>query len=59
MLVFRAILAVAMIGMGIFIIARILPFPFAQTFTGWVLGIAFILLGTLRLRQVRAAWSTK
>jgi hypothetical protein len=53
----RAFLAVGMIVLGMYIIARMVSFPFAQSFTGIVLGVAMILLGIVRLRQVRAAWN--
>lgn len=59
MLVFRAIIAIGLIIVGIYVIARMAAFPFAQTFTGWILGIAMILLGIVRLRQVRAVWGNK
>jgi hypothetical protein len=54
MLAVRALLAIAMIGVGAFIIARMLPYPIAQTYTGMVLGGAMILLGVFRLRQIIA-----
>ena len=57
MLGLRAFLAVAMICLGIYIVAQMARFPFAQSFTGIVLGVAMILLGIVRLRHVRAAWN--
>ena len=57
MLAVRGALALGMIVLGIYIIARMVSFPFAQSFTGIVLGVAMILLGVVRLRQVRAAWN--
>jgi putative effector of murein hydrolase LrgA (UPF0299 family) len=57
MLALRGFLALAMICLGIYIVAEMVHFPFAQSFTGMVLGVAMILLGVVRLRQVRAAWN--
>lgn len=59
MLVYRAIIAVALIVLGAYIIVRMMPFPIAQSFTGIVLGIAMIALGVIRLRQVIAVRSAR
>jgi putative effector of murein hydrolase LrgA (UPF0299 family) len=48
----RAILACAMIVVGIGVIVRLLPYPIAQTYTGMVLGLALIALGLFRLKQI-------
>jgi hypothetical protein len=54
MLALRSVIAVGLILMGAWVIVRMIPFPFAQGFTGWVLGGAMIALGVLRLRQIGA-----
>ena len=59
MLVYRAIIAVALIVLGAYIIVRMIPFSIAQSFTGIVLGIAMIALGVIRLRQVIAVRSAR
>ncbi|HET9029216.1 MAG TPA: hypothetical protein VFN49_03495 [Candidatus Aquilonibacter sp.] len=51
----RAILAVLMMVIGAFVVIQMLRYPIAQSFTGIVLGGAMVLLGGLRLRQVREA----
>ena len=55
MLYVRAALSVFMIVVGAVVLIQMLRYPIAQTFTGVVLGGAMILLGVLRLRQVREA----
>ncbi len=59
MLVYRAIIAIALILLGAYIIVRMMPFPLAQSFTGIVLGIAMIALGVIRLRQILAVRSAR
>lgn len=59
MLVYRAIIAIALIPMGAYIIVRMMPFPIAQSFTGIILGIAMIALGVIRLRQIIAVRSAR
>ncbi len=59
MLYYRAFISLGLIALGIYIIARMLHYPFAQSFTGIVLGGAMIALGFVRLRQIRAAWGAK
>jgi hypothetical protein len=54
MLVYRAIIAIALILLGAYIIVRMVPFPIAQSLTGIILGIAMIALGVIRLRQIMA-----
>ena len=53
MLILRLILSLLLIVAGIVIVAQMLRYPLAQSFTGLVLGGAMMWLGTLRLRQVR------
>lgn len=53
MLIVRAALAAFMILVGAVVVVQMLHYPIAQSFTGIVLGGAMILLGLLRLRQVR------
>ncbi len=55
MLVFRGALSVFTIVVGAFVVFQMLRYPIAQSFTGIVLGAAMILLGVIRLRQVREA----
>jgi xanthine/uracil/vitamin C permease (AzgA family) len=55
MLFVRGALSVFMIVVGAFVVVQMLRYPLAQSFTGIVLGGAMVLLGTLRLRQVREA----
>ncbi len=59
MLYVRAALSVLMIVVGAVVLIQMLRYPIAQTFTGVVLGGAMILLGILRLRQVREALRTR
>ena len=55
MLYARGVLALLMIVIGAFIVVQMVRYPLAQSFTGIVLGGAMILLGFLRVRQVREA----
>ena len=55
MLIFRGALSVFTIVVGAFVVIQMLRYPIAQSFTGIVLGAAMILLGVIRLRQVREA----
>ena len=55
MLYFRGLIALLLIGVGAYVVIQMLRFPIAQSFTGLVLGGAMVLLGLLRLRQVREA----
>ncbi len=48
----RTVLSVAMIGVGAFIIVRMVPYPISASFTGIVLGIAMVALGVIRLRTL-------
>ncbi len=59
MLTFRFFIAFALIGLGGYIIFRMLHYPLAQSFTGLVLGGAMIALGILRARQIRSLWSKR
>ena len=55
MLYVRGALGILLILCGAFIVTRMLQYPIAQSFTGIVLGGAMVLLGFIRLRQVREA----
>ena len=55
MLIVRGALSVFMIVVGAFVVIQMMRYPLAQSSTGIVLGGAMILLGFLRLRQVREA----
>lgn len=55
MLLVRGALSVFMIVVGAFVVIQMMRYPLAASFTGIVLGGAMILLGFLRLRQVREA----
>ena len=55
MLMFRGALSIFMIVVGAFVVIQMVRYPLAQSFTGIVLGGAMILLGFIRLRQVREA----
>ncbi len=55
MLVLRGALSVFTMVVGAVVVIEMLRYPIAQSFTGIVLGGAMILLGTIRLRQVREA----
>lgn len=55
MLVFRGALSVFTIIVGAYVVVQMLRYPIAQSFTGIILGGAMILLGVIRLRQVREA----
>ena len=59
MLIYRAIIAIALVLLGAYIIVRMIPFPIAQSLTGFVLGIAMIALGIIRLRQIIAVRSAR
>jgi hypothetical protein len=59
MLIYRAIIAIALVLLGAYIIVRMIPFPIAQSLTGFVLGIAMIALGVIRLRQIIAVRSAR
>lgn len=52
MIVVRGALAIAMMIVGGTIVARMLPYGIAQTFTGLVLGLAMMALGAFRLHQL-------
>jgi hypothetical protein len=53
MLFVRGALSIFMVLVGSFVVVQMLHYPLAQSFTGIVLGAAMILLGALRLRQIR------
>ncbi len=55
MLIARGILSLAMVVIGSMIVVRMFYFPLAQSFVGIVLGGAMMVLGAIRLRQVREA----
>lgn len=55
MLMFRGALSIFMIVVGAFVVIQMVRYPLAESFTGIVLGGAMILLGFIRLRQVREA----
>lgn len=59
MLVARGVISVVMIVVGAFVTIQMMRYPLAQSFTGIVLGGAMILLGFLRLRQVREAMRSR
>jgi hypothetical protein len=54
MLAVRTVIAAGLIAMGVWVIVRMLPYPVAQAYTGFVLGGAMIALGVVRLRQISA-----
>lgn len=55
MLIVRGVLSAAMLVIGAIVVVEMLRYPLAQSFTGIVLGGAMMLLGGLRLRQIRGA----
>jgi putative effector of murein hydrolase LrgA (UPF0299 family) len=55
MLYVRGALAILLILVGCYIVTMMLRYPIAQSFTGIVLGAAMVMLGIVRLRQIREA----
>jgi hypothetical protein len=50
--VVRAILAAGFVVVGAIIVAEMLRYPIAYTFSGIILGLAMIALGIVRLRAL-------
>jgi hypothetical protein len=52
MRIIRTVLSVAMIVIGAIVVAQMSRYPIASSFTGLILGLAMIALGTIRLRAL-------
>jgi hypothetical protein len=52
MRIVRTILSLGMIVIGVIVVAQMLHYPIAASFTGLILGAAMTLLGTIRLRAL-------
>ncbi|HUN28176.1 MAG TPA: hypothetical protein VMV65_00090 [Alphaproteobacteria bacterium] len=48
----RTVLSLAMIVVGGIVVAQMAHYPIAASFTGIILGLAMIALGTIRLRAL-------
>jgi hypothetical protein len=52
MRIVRTVLSLGMIVIGIVVVAQMLHYPIAASFTGLILGLAMIALGAIRLRAL-------
>jgi hypothetical protein len=48
----RTLLALALVVVGISIVSRMIRYPFIESVSGVVLGLAMVLLGAFRLRAL-------
>ncbi len=52
MRIIRTILSLGMIVVGVIVVAQMARYPISASFTGIILGLAMIALGTIRLRAL-------
>lgn len=52
MRIIRTVLSLGMIVIGAIVVAQMAHYPIAASFTGIILGLAMIALGTIRLRAL-------
>jgi len=52
MRIIRTVLSLGMIVIGVIVVAQMARYPIAASFTGIILGLAMIALGTVRLRAL-------